>query len=287
MTATPPRDRAVDAVLTAETIFGQFRDLLPRMASMLPADVSEAVGEAQSLYPELWSQLDRARSVLRDRGVDVPVYDEARARQPASMLGVNVKLRERSGASEVASTVAFLTGGVSGIVLAGAIDVAGSLGAKQGEVNGSGLRDARVAIDALHAAMPEVDWKRVRHREAHEARNAIEDLAVARNRKVVVSVAVLLLLGLVGYGLVMLLQSSRPPTKEEVAAKEQAEYRAAQEEIRELNAVLKRTPCDATSAERRVSLFQLHEQKVTGKKLAKKFLAQCGENAYMRSIVGP
>lgn len=282
-----PRDPAVDAVLTAETILGQFRELLPRLTSMLPADVTEAVGEAQSLYPELWAALDRARSVLRDREVIVSAYDDVRARQPAAMLGVNVNLRERSPASDVATTVGFFTGGVGGLVLGAAIDAAGSVGAKQGEANRGGLRDARVAIDALKAAMPDVEWVHVQRHEARQAAEVLEDLAVARNRKIAISLAVVAGLGLAGFGLVKLLQSSRAPTEEEIAAKENAAYRAAQEEIRELNGVLRNAPCDAKAAERRVSLFQQHQQTRTATRLAKKFLEQCGENAVMRAAAGP
>jgi hypothetical protein len=281
------RDPAIDAVLTAETILGQFKQLLPRLTSMMPVDVSEAVGEAQSLYPELWAALDRGRAVLRERGVSVPAYDEARERQPASMLGVDVKLRDRSNVTEAATTVAFLLGGVSGLVVGTAIDAVGSVGAKQGDANRSGLRDAKVALDSLIAAMPDVEWAKVRRQEAHAAADALEELSVAKNRKIAVWLAVVAVIGLAAFGLIKLLQSSRAPTKEEVAAKENAEYRAAQDEIRELNEVLRATPCDAKTAERRVSLFQTHQQTMTGKRLAKKFLEQCGENAYMRSIAGP
>lgn len=278
------RDPAVDAVLTAETIFGQFKALLPRLQSMLPADVTEAVGEAQSLYPELWSALDRARGVLRDRGVSVPEYDDVRVRQPASMLGVNVKMRERSDAAEVATTVAFLLGGVTGAVVGGAIDVANSVGAKQGEANRSGLSDARRALDALHQAMPQVQWEKVRRQEAHAAADALEDLAIAKNKKVVIGLAVVAVLGLAGFGLIKLMEGSREATPAEKRAQEDEAFRAAQVEIAELNDVLRGTPCDAKSAQRRVILFLQHGQSRTGKKLAKKFLDDCGENTYLRSV---
>jgi hypothetical protein len=120
-----PRDPAVDAVLTAETLYGQFTALLPRLTSTMPADVSVAMGEAQALYPELWAQLDRARSLLRERGIDVPAYDEARERQPAAMLGVKVHTREKNAATEAASWAAFILGGaVVGLVASTAIDLA-------------------------------------------------------------------------------------------------------------------------------------------------------------------
>jgi hypothetical protein len=278
------RDPAVDAVLTAETIFGQFKALLPRLQSLLPADVTEAVGEAQALYPELWSALDRARGVLRERGIDVPAYDEARVRQPASMLGVNVKMRDRSEAGEVATTVAFLLGGVTGAVVAGAVDVASSLGAKEGQANRSGLADARTALAALHAAMPNVPWEKVRRQEAHATADALEDLAIAKSRKVVLGLVVVAVLGLAGFGLIKLIEGSREPTAAERREKADEEFREAQLEIAELNDVLRATPCDAKAAERRASLFVKHGQSRQGKKLAKRFIDDCGENAGIRAI---
>jgi len=278
------RDPATDAVLIGETLLGQFHELIPRLTSLSPADVSVAMGEAQSLYPELWATLDRARGLLRERGVDIPRYDEARARQPAAMLGVQVHTRERSELADAATMTMFLFGGVSGLVAGTAIDVVGSLGAKKGEANRSGLKDARTAIDALRAAMPEVDWKAVRQHEAREAAVALDDMGRARTRKLVLGLAGVAVAVLIGFGLVKILRSSRAPTPEEVSVKKNADYREAQAEIRDLNAVLKQTPCDTQAAERRVSLFQTHEQMVTARKLARKFLEQCGDNAKLRAI---
>lgn len=278
------RDPAVDAVLTAETIFDQFKALLPELQSMMAGDATEAIGQAQALYPELWSAMDRARATLRDRGVDMPDYDELRARQPASMLGVDVNLRERSNATEMASTIAYLFGGVTGVVVSSALDVAGSLGAKQGEANRSGLADARAALNALRKAMPDVQWAKLRSQEAHAAADALEDLAIAKGRKLVLSLVVLAVLGLIGFGIIKLMQGSREPTAAERHEQEAQEFEDAQDEIRELNAVLKKTPCDEKAAERRASLFVKHGQERQGKRLAKKFIDQCGEHAAIRAI---
>lgn len=286
MMTTSPRDPGVDAILTAETVLGQFRTLLPRLTSVLPADVSVAMGEAQSLYPELWANLDRARGHLRDRGVDVPVYDEARARQPAAMLGVDVKLRERNNdAIEAASWAAYLAGGVVvGLVASAAIDVATSVGAKQGEANRGGLRDAQTAVSALKAAMPEVDWKQINKQEAYAAHAALTDLNRARTKKILVGLVGVAVAVAIAVGIVLVIQGSAPPTKEEIAAKEQAAFREAQDEIRDLNAILKQTPCDTTAAERRVSLFVKNHQTRTARRLAKQFLDQCGDNAALRAV---
>ena len=286
MMTTSPRDPGVDAVLTAETVLGQFQTLLPRLRSLSPADVSVAMGEAQSLYPELWANLDRARGHLRDRGVDVPGYDEARARQPADMLGVKVQLRERNDAvTEAAHWAAFLAGGVVvGLAASAAIDMATSAGAKQGEANRTGLRDAQNAVTALKAAMPEVDWKQVKQQENRAAYAALADLNRARTRKLLFGLVGLAVAIAVAVGLVLVLQGSRPPTKEEIAAKERAAFREAQDEISELNAVLKQTPCDTAAAERRVSLFVANNQTRTARRLAKQFLEQCGENAALSAV---
>ncbi len=285
-TPSAQRDPAVDAVLTAETLLVQFKSLLPRLTSTMPADVSMAMGEAQSLYPELWASLDRGRSVLRDRGIDVPTYDDARARQPAHMLGVDVKLRARNDdVMEAASWAAYIAGGaIFGLATGAALNVATSVGAKQGEANRTGLRDAKTAINALQAAMPDVDWKQVRQRESREAAAALASMERARNKKLMFGVLGLAIAVAIGFGLVKIIQSSRPATKEEIAAHKQAEFRAADDEIRELNTLLKQTPCDATAAERRVSLFMTHNQTRTARRLAKQFIEKCGDNAALRAV---
>lgn len=282
--SAPARDSAVDAILTAETLFAQFVGLAPRLSSLLPADVSTAMGEAQNLYPELWAALDRGRAVLRERGVEVPAYDEARARQPAAMLGFQVNLEDRSHYAAASTLAVFMFGGPVGVAAGSAIDIAGLLGAKHGETNKSGLRDARTAIDALKAAMPEVDWKTVHQTETRAAASALDGLARARHKKLLIGLAGLAAAVLLGVGLVKILQSSRPPTQEELREQKDEEFRAAQDEIRGLNEVLKQNPCDAQAAERRAQLFVTHGQPGTGRKLAKKFLDQCGDNAALRAI---
>lgn len=274
---TTPRDPAVDAVLTAETLLAQFRALVPRLTSVTPADVSVAMGEAQSLYPEIWATLDRGRAVLRERGIDVPVFDEARARQPAAMLGVNVHVRDRSSLEEAATMTSFLLGGVTGVVVGTAIDVAGAFGAKQGEANRGGLHDAALAVQALRDAMPEVDWKAIRTHEARATASLLDDLARARQRKLVMGFAGGTVIVLICIALVTLFQRSKPLTEEEQLARDQ-------EEISELNATLRETPCDAKAAERRVRIFEAHQRTRTARRLAKEFLASCGDHAYLKSV---
>ncbi len=282
MSTQAPRDSAVDAILTAETLLVQFVSLVPRLSSALPADVSIALGEAQSLYPELWSNLDRAHLLLGERGIDVPTYDELRARQPATMLGVKVHTRERSHANDAAAMGAFLLGGV---VASAAVDVVGSIGAKRGEANNSGLRDSRAALDVLRNAMPDVDWKAVRGREAYEAQVALRGLSAGRTKKTLIGVVGLAVAISLGVGLVKVLQHSSPDAvaAREKEAKDKA-YRADQDEISELNAEIKQNPCNAAAAERRASLFVRNQNGRTGRKLAKDFLAKCGDNASIRAI---
>jgi hypothetical protein len=271
------RDHAVDAILTAETLFGQFLDLVPRLKSLLPADVSVAMGEARSLYPELWAALDRGRTALRERGVDVPGYDELRARQPAAMDGFQVHNDERAELGNVETAAVLVFFGGLGATLH-------SLGAKQGEANASGLKDARTALDALRNAMPEVDWKSLRHTEARATASALDDFARARRKKLVIGAAAVAALALTGVGLIKIFEKSRAPTAEEEAEQRAIEYREASDEIRELNDVLRANPCDAQAAERRVALFQANSRPGTARKLAKKFLDQCGSNATLKAV---
>lgn len=276
-TPMTPRDPAVDAILTAETLFAQFLALVPRLTSLLPADVSVAMGEARSLYPELWAALDRGRAALRDRGVDVPRYDELRGRQPAAMDGFQVHNDERAelGNAETTAVLVFF-GGLGATIH--------SLGAKQGEANASGLNDARAAIDALENAMPEVDWKAIRRTEAQATASAVDDFARSRRKKLVIGLVAVVALALTGFGLIKILESSRAPTAEEEAQQRAVEYDQARDEISELNDVLKQNPCDTKAAERRVALFQANGRPGTARKLAKKFLDQCGENATLKAV---
>lgn len=275
------RDPAVDAILTAETLYAQFLALAPRLTSLLPADVSTAMGEARALYPELWAALDRGRAALRERGVDVPTYDEIRARQPAAMDGFQVHNNQRNelGNAETAAVMLFF--GTAGLTLH-------SLGAKEGEVNTSGLRDARAAIDALRSAMPEVDWPSLRQTEARATAAAADDFARSRRKKLVIGLAAVVALALTGFGLIKILESSRAPTAEEQRAEDfeqrESEYQAARDEISELNDVLRQNPCDAKAAERRVALFQANHRAGTARKLAKKFLDQCGANPTLQAV---
>ena len=272
-----PRDPAVDAILTAETLFVQFLGLVPRLKSLLPADVSIAMGEARNLYPELWAALDRGRTALRERGVDVPVYDETRRRQPAAMDGFQVHNNERNELGNVETTAVLVFFGGLGATIH-------SLGAKQGEANTSGLKDARTALDALQNAMPDADWKSLRHTEARATELALDDFARARRKKLLVGIVAVVALALTGFGLIKILDSSRAPTKEEEAEQRAVEYDEARDEISQLNDVLRQNPCDVRAAERRVALFQANNRTGTARKLAKKFLDQCGQNATLKAV---
>lgn len=71
------RNPAVDSVLAAETLIEQLRRVAPAVNAPMPADVTTAIGQVQQIYPEIWTNLDRARSMV---GKDVPEYDELRTR---------------------------------------------------------------------------------------------------------------------------------------------------------------------------------------------------------------
>ncbi|MBA3464320.1 MAG: hypothetical protein H0T46_30490 [Deltaproteobacteria bacterium] len=132
--------------------------------------------------------------------------------------------------------------------------------------------------------MPEVDWKALRRTEAQATASALDDFARARRKKLVIGLVAVVALALTGFGLIKILESSRAPTAEEEAEQRAVEYNEARDEISELNDVLRQNPCDVRAAERRVALFQANSRLGTARKLAKKFLDQCGENATLKAV---
>jgi hypothetical protein len=74
------RDPAADAVLTGESLIEQFRALIPRLGSTLGGDLGPAIGKAQHVYPEIWSN-PPARS--RHRRTDLRRASSAAARLAA------------------------------------------------------------------------------------------------------------------------------------------------------------------------------------------------------------
>src|SRR3954469_8676170 len=127
--ALDEHDRAVGAILIGEALVAQcdravsrIRD--PRLSSA--PDKWRAMREVHDDYPEIWRQLDRARSVLAARGANTAGYEELRPHvRPTLALP-----SERNDA----------------------------------EIDTAALDDARRAIGELKLAVPGADWKAIAKR---------------------------------------------------------------------------------------------------------------------------
>src|ERR1051325_10631005 len=79
-------------------------------------EMSLRLGEAQQIYPEIWSNLDDAAKAFRARGVDMAGYDTVRATERG--IGANVDTRyaqhgsARYGYEEHTKTAAFNIAGI-------------------------------------------------------------------------------------------------------------------------------------------------------------------------------
>lgn len=145
-------DPAVRSIRIASTLSERFREIMN--GPLLPAGVSDLelrIGEAQQIYPEVWTHLDEARAALAARGVDTKTYDMTRALEPKGALGVSRV--DVTGYSSSATTA-----------LLGIEDQT----VKSAQFNIEGHRRQGIAIRALMDAMPEVDWKALERAEAAE-----------------------------------------------------------------------------------------------------------------------
>lgn len=261
------RDPAVDAVFTAETLLDQLDALVPKLKSLLAADVKLAAEQMQHLYPELWAQLDRARALLRARGVDVPVYDVVRAQQPAAMIGVQRKDADGAFSIEMA---AFIAGGalVANLVTAAT---------RATEANRTGLAAANHALEALQHAMPQIAWARERAVASRQVDANLRVLRAASHRKLLAGVLGLVIASAFAFGLVKLLEKP----KEETATQ------AMERQVRELEAKHEEKPCDAPTTEQLMSKLRILGKSRRAKTIGTEFLATCGENAAIRGRVDP
>jgi hypothetical protein len=148
-----PSDPAVRSVRIAAT-------LNERFAAIMRAPVTQAggmgalelrIGEAQQIYPEIWTHLDEARATLAGRGVSTTAYDAVRAMEPKGSLGVS--------RVELEGYATTLTGHMLGLH---------DEQVKSAHFNLDGHRRANQAVKALMDAQPEVDWKALERAENAE-----------------------------------------------------------------------------------------------------------------------
>src|SRR5689334_19980144 len=64
--------------------------------------MSLRIGEAQQIYPEIWSHLDQARAAFAGRGVDVSAYDQIRATEGTALGAAVETARQSHGAGNYA-----------------------------------------------------------------------------------------------------------------------------------------------------------------------------------------
>lgn len=150
---TVPSDPAVRSVRIAAT-------LNERFVAIMRAPVTQAggmgelelrIGEAQQIYPEIWTHLDEARATLAGRGVSTAAYDKVRATEPKGSIGVS--------RVEVEGYSTTLSGHMLGLH---------DEQVKSAHFNLEGHRRANEAVTALMDAQPEVDWKALERAENAE-----------------------------------------------------------------------------------------------------------------------
>jgi hypothetical protein len=141
------RDRAVGAILIGEALIAACEQARKLGASHAP-EAWRAVRDAQDDFPEIWRNLDRARQVLAQRGVNVIGYDELRPH-----------VRTRLATSDDAAVV----------------------------IDPAALEDARRATHELKLAVPRTDWAAIDRRTSglvaaplvHRRRNTAVLAAIA------------------------------------------------------------------------------------------------------------
>ncbi|MEO7095224.1 MAG: hypothetical protein ABI175_18330 [Polyangiales bacterium] len=148
-----PTDPAIRSVRIAATLNERFGTIMraPVTQAGGMGELELRIGEAQQIYPEIWTHMDEARATLAARGVDTSAYDKVRATEPKGSLGVS--------RVEVEGYSTSLTTGVLGIH---------DEQVKTAQFNIEGFRRANQAVQALMKAMHEVDWKAIEHAENAE-----------------------------------------------------------------------------------------------------------------------
>src|SRR6187549_3744715 len=121
--AIDEHDRAVGAILIGESLIAQCERAVDTFRNPHAHDRWRAAREIHDDYPEIWRQLDRARSVLASRGANTAAYEEIRP-------NVKPSLAVPSATQDT-------------------------------EIDIEALDDARRAVAELKLAVPGADWKAI------------------------------------------------------------------------------------------------------------------------------
>jgi hypothetical protein len=174
---SPPRSSADDAqrsIRVASAIAERYQAILTSGGSTAGSNDSELalrIGEAQQVYPEIWTHLDEARARLADRNpAALAEFDLLRAAEHPAKLGVtDVDIVQHTD--------------YRGRVVAET---------KTAHFNLQGYHRATKAIRALERAMPEVNWAAIAQAERRELA-AAGSLTGTRNRNLAIGVALAIL----------------------------------------------------------------------------------------------
>ena len=150
---TVASDPAVRSVLIAATLNDRFAVIMraPVTQAGGMGELELRIGEAQQIYPEIWTHLDEARATLAGRGVSTAAYDAVRATEPKGSIGVS--------RVEVEGYSTTLSGHMLGLH---------DEQVKSAHFNLEGHRRAYQAVKALMDAQPEVDWRGLERAEDAE-----------------------------------------------------------------------------------------------------------------------
>src|SRR5215831_12747806 len=132
--ALDERDRAVGAILIGEALLASCERARVLGRSAGP-EAWRAIRDAHDEFPEIWRSLDRARTVLARRGINVTGYDELRPHVRTHLAGPSAGHPDRPD-------------GDAEVVL----------------VDPMALDDARRATDVLKLAVPGADWAAIEQR---------------------------------------------------------------------------------------------------------------------------
>ena len=151
---------AIRSIRVAATLNKRYGEIIKKQSYTQVEDLENAVGEAEQIYPEIWSHLDNAQAALKQEGIEVPRYDQVREQvYGAAITKVDVN-----------ESVQLLGGGVR----------------KSVSLNHDGHHQALAADEILRTMLPDVDWAGMDRAEAAEIA-AIGDIRPAAWKRALVA----------------------------------------------------------------------------------------------------
>ncbi|MBX3160212.1 MAG: hypothetical protein KF773_29890 [Deltaproteobacteria bacterium] len=175
MIAADPNPNPTRSIRIAAAIAERYEAILRsggHTAGSNDSELALRIGEAQQVYPEIWTHLDEARRALADRDpAALADFDRLRAVEHPAKLGV------------------------TDVEIVQHVDYRGRVVAetKTAAFNIQGFHRAVAAVRALERAMPEVDWVGLARAE-HQELAAAGSLTGKRNRNLAIGAAAVVIL---------------------------------------------------------------------------------------------